>query len=108
MNRLDGLLEALRALFASAQSFDTRAYEECPSTGEIFDRLVPPIQGELDGALSLLTLILDHFEQVAEGENASSEGAGSVPYEVPKADPTGASSLADLAFVARSELMQQR
>ncbi len=99
------LLEALRILFGSCQGFDTRAYEESPSAEAIFKKLVPAIQGELEGALSLISLILDYYEPLvqtksesqllAEGEDGDSRGSN------PTAD------LTDLLFIARIELMQQ-
>lgn len=99
------LLDALRTLFGSCQGFDTRAFEESPSAEAIFTKLAPAIQGELEGALSLVSLILDYYEPLvqtksesqllAEGEEGDSRGSN------PTAD------LTDLLFIARIELMQQ-
>lgn len=99
------LLETLRVLFGSCQSFDTRSYEDSASAEAIFQKLVPAIQGELEGALSLISLILAYYEPLvqtksesqllAEGEDGDSRGSN------PTAD------LTDLLFIARIELMQQ-
>ncbi len=102
MIRGNELIDALRGLFESCQAFDTRRYEDCPSSGEIFVELVPPIQDELDGALSLLGIILDHYEPLAEGKDACEAAA------VETMDESVARRVADLTFVARIELMQQR
>ncbi len=100
MIRGNELIDALRGLFESCQAFDTRRYEDCPSAGEIFAQLVPPIQDELDGALSLLGIILDHYEPLADAKQAADDA------EEGSADESRARRVADLSFVARIELMQ--
>ncbi len=103
MIRGNELIDALRGLFESCQAFDTRRYEDCPSAEEIFAQLVPPIQDELDGALSLLGIILDHYEPLADAKLAAEDD----PQEG-CTDESRARRIADLSFVARIELMQQR
>ncbi len=99
------LLEALRILFGRCQGFDTRAYEASPSAEAIFKKLVPAIQGELEGGLSLISLILDYYEPLVQTKSESQLLAEGEDGESRGSNPTA--ELTDLLFIARIELMQQ-
>jgi len=105
MDRPTELIDALRTLFESCKCFDTRAYEEQPSEPETFSALVPIIQGELDGALSLVHLVLDYYEPIADAElKPRQDGDWKDPSQ---SRSRTAQTLVDLCFVARIELVQQ-